>query len=108
MAEKREKSVEEQIAEADLVNTMKGISGEEGENLAKKFLKCDEDTQVILTTVMGLKITHHLSLEDAKTVCMIFQMFMEKDKDACTLLFHILNTALHDKVTNRMKKKNKK
>jgi len=52
-------TVEQEIAQADLINNLKGSLGEEGAQMAQEFISMDREEQERLLILMGAKIFFH-------------------------------------------------
>lgn len=95
MDTKKKKTVEEQIADADLTNAMERHFGEEGKEMAKDFLSLSENQQKVITTALGLTAILKLTDEERDIISLCFTTLLKKNNLITNMLMRTISGAIH-------------
>ena len=101
----REKSVEQQIKDADLVNKVRRDLGEEAAEAARLFTDMDDDEKDVTIFGVGLKAVFGANIVDILTATMLLKIMMKKDKELTKAFIASMNVIFGKKIKEEMEER---
>lgn len=104
MENNKEKTVEEQIRESELINKVKKDLGDDAAEAVSIFTKMDSDEQDFTLFAVGLKSVCGAEVSDIMVTTTLLKLMMKKDKDLTKAFISSLISIFSKKIINMIDK----